>query len=111
MQFTEVSDEEVEKMQFESGRGRGGKNPYGELLEAMKSGKKMRVNLAEGQQMKNLKWGLSQAAKREGVKLDIKVLADKSGVVVSVPAEVQPPQAEAGAPDPDAQTSGNRSRK
>jgi len=111
MQFTEVSDEEVGQMQFESGRGRGGKNPYGDLLQAVKSGKKMRVTLEEGQQLKNLKWGLSQAAKRSGMKLDIKVLADKSGVVVSLATEIQPPQAEAGESGQEAPAAGARSRK
>ena len=61
--------------------------------------------------MKNLKWGLSQAAKKADIKLDIRVLADQSGVVVSIPVEAPPPQPEAGATEAETPTAGARSRK
>ena len=52
MQFTEVSDEEVGQLQFDGSRARGGKNPYSEVLEAVKSGKKLRIPLEAGKLMK-----------------------------------------------------------
>ena len=111
MQFTELSEEQLGEMQFASGRERNGKNPYGDLLQAVNGGKKVLVKLEEGMQLRNLKWRLSQAAKRSGIKLDMKVLADKSGVVVSIPSEAQRPQTEAGDPNPETPAPGTRSRK
>jgi hypothetical protein len=111
MDFKEVSEEEIGAMQFTSGRARNGKDPYGDLLQAVKSGRKVLVNLEEGKALKNLKWGLSQAAKKAEIKIEMKVLADKSGIVVSCSDAAQPPQAEAGETDTQAPTSGSRSRK
>jgi len=92
MQFTELSEEQLSEMQFVNGMKRNSKNPYGDLLQAVSGGKKVLIKLEAGKQLKNLKWCLSQAAKRSGTKLDIKVLADKSGVVVSL-ASAQPAEA------------------
>src|SRR5579871_3054507 len=111
MQFTEVSEEELAQLQFAGSRGRAGKNPYGDLLEAVKSGKTVKVPLEAGKQIKNLKWGISQAAKKADMKVDIRVLADQSGVVVSCTEALQPSQAEAGASDAEAPAAGARSRK
>lgn len=111
MEFTELSEEELGKLKFANGRTRTGSNPYGALLEAVKSGKKIQVKLEEGKALKNLKWGLSQAAKKAELQIEIQVLADLSGVVVSMPTLAQPTQDEEGEPKPDAATVGSRSRK
>lgn len=111
MQFTEVTEEELGQLQFASGgRSRNGKNPYGDLLEAIKGGKKVKVLLEEGKALKNLKWGLSQAAKKEGMKIDMRVLADSSGVVVSYAGTVQAPSAESDETKTETPTTGSRSR-
>ena len=100
MEFTELSEEELGAMQFASGRERKGKSPYDDPLKAVKEGKKVLVKLEPGKQIRHLKWGLSQAAKRSGIKLDMKVPADQSGVVVSVHVEAPVPHTEAGQTDP-----------
>ena len=46
MEFTELSEEEVSALQLASSRTRGGSNPYGALLEAVKSGKKIQVAIS-----------------------------------------------------------------
>jgi hypothetical protein len=102
LDFKELTEEELGALQFESGRTRNGKKPYDDFLAAVKTGKKMLVKMAEGQALKNLKWGLSQAAKKAEIKLDIKVLTDKTGVVVSCPDAAQPSQAETGESNPEA---------
>ena len=111
MEFTELTEEQLGEMQFAGGKGRKGNNPYGDLLLAVKDGKKVLVKLEEGRQIRHLRWALSQAAKRSGMKVEIKVLADQSGVVVSLPTETLAPPAEAGEPAPDAPAAGTRSRK
>ena len=111
MEFTELSEEQLGTMQFAKGRERTGKNPYGDLLQAVKDGKTILAKLEAGKQIKNLKWGLSQAAKRAGMKIDMKVPADQSGVVVSMLKAEQPTQTENGEPQAEAPDVGPKPRK
>src|SRR5690242_4240255 len=92
VKFEELTEEEEQSLQYAAAGSRTSSNAYGELLEAVKAGKKVKVGLEGNQKVKNLKWNLSQAGKRANVKLEIKVLADQSGVVVSSPdAKPAPP--------------------
>jgi len=110
MEFTELSAEQVGTMQFAAGRERKGKDPYGGLLQAVKDGKTVLAKLEAGKQIKNLKWGISQAAKRAGMKIDMKVPTDQSGVVVSLSATA-PTVTENTAPTPEDSPTGQRPRK
>ena len=111
MQFTEVSAEEIGQMEFAGRKERSGKNPYGDLLNAVKGGKTVKVPLPDGKQMKNLKWGITQAAKKADIEITIRVLFDQSGIVVAKAETTPSVQPEAETPGPEAPAAGTRSRK
>jgi hypothetical protein len=80
VKFEELTEEQAGALEFDTS-SRGGSGTYDPLIAAVKAGKRVKVLLEGKQQMKNLKWAISGAAKRAGLKLDIRVLADKTGVV------------------------------
>lgn len=84
MQFKELTEEEASQLTFASGRQRTTNSPYADLLKAVKAGKKVLVELEKDKTMRHLKWGISQAAKRADIQIEMKVLDDQSGVVVSL---------------------------
>ncbi len=88
MEWNAISPEEVKSLQFATTNGKD--NPYAEILAAVEKGP-VRVKVPPDKKLQNLKWGLSRAIKRAGVKIAIATLADKSGVVLTKQA-AEPPK-------------------
>lgn len=90
MEWQPLSPEEVKGLQFSSRTGN--ESPYKAILDAANKAP-VRVNASEQVNLQSLKWALSRAIKKAGLKIEIATLADKTGVVLTkVKEAAEPPK-------------------
>lgn len=88
MEWEEVPEEEVKKLKFMNRAGSNG-GQYDSLMEAVKSGKNIKVKLDQGVSPKAMAQRLYTGAKSFGIEIKVRTLQDKTAVVVSY---VKPPE-------------------
>jgi hypothetical protein len=88
MEWQAVNPDELKSLQFAKRNGRGEDLTPTPLFEAVKKGP-VRVNIPDGSTFDRLKWKLSRAIKNDGLNVEVKALADKSGATLSL-TEAEP---------------------
>ena len=86
MQWKPITPAEEKTLTYSVRTGK--ESPYTPIVEAAKKGP-VHVTATDETNLQHIKWGVSRAIKRTGAKVEMAVLADKSGVVVK-PLGVEP---------------------